>query len=78
MTGRVKMAASSGFGFIETAKKVDFFFHHSQLQDFSWKKLVAEHALGRTVIVEFDVDPVSDDGPRALNVKIVQVMNGDA
>lgn len=74
MEGRLKRANSKGYGFIETDKKIDFFFHASEF-DGNWLELLSYYVQGKTVAMKFDVDPTtSKQGPRALKVSIVQVI----
>lgn len=67
--GRVKNVNSKGFGFIETDKQIDFFFHFTQYKD-DWKKLLKMFVCGDEILVEFDNDPDAPEGPRALNVRL--------
>lgn len=72
MEGKLKRATSKGFGFIETDKKVDFFFHMSQY-DGSWMELLSWYAQDKVVTLTFDVDmTTTKEGPRALNVRVVE------
>jgi cold shock CspA family protein len=71
MEGRVKTVNSKGFGFIETAKDIDFFFHHSDYNG-KWKELLGHNIAEREVYVIFDVDKESRE-PRAINVKLLEV-----
>jgi ''Cold-shock'' DNA-binding domain. len=75
MQGRIKNVNSRGFGFIETEQQIDFFFHFSQFKG-NWKTLLQKHVSGKIIVVKFDNDDNSDDGPRALNVEIEQIMDG--
>lgn len=71
MIGKVKSVTSRGFGFIETDNGIDWFFHHSQLIDYDWKKLVAMFVLDKPITVSFDKDGSAVDGPRALQVRVL-------
>lgn len=71
--GRLKNANSRGFGFIETEKKIDFFFHHSQYKG-EWKDLLQKHVSGYVIVLEFENDLEANDGPRAINVRIKEVI----
>jgi cold shock CspA family protein len=67
--GRVKFANSRGFGFIETNKNIDFYFHHTQYKD-DWKRLLVMLLKQEQILVEFEMDESATDGPRAKNVKL--------
>ena len=67
--GRVKRVLSKGYGFIETDKGIDYFFHRTAY-DGDFKTLLLHHSRGEIVIVEFEDDPTSDKAPRAVNVKV--------
>lgn len=75
MDGKVKKVNSSGYGFIETAKDIDFFFHHSSYQG-DWKLLLKRYVSDEIILVEFDNDPEAPSGPRAINVRIVGDSHG--
>ena len=66
MEGKVKLANSQGFGFIETDMGIDFFFHHTKFQG-NWKELLGCMVKGKVVNVTFDVDDTAVE-PRAINV----------
>lgn len=72
MQGKIKAVTSKGFGFIETDKHIDYFFHHSQFAG-DWKKLVLLMSKSEDIKVDcqFESDPTAIDGPRAINVKLV-------
>lgn len=77
MEGRVKTANSRGFGFIETQTGIDFYFHHTEwksIPQMTWKQLLAKIVMKDTVVVEFDIDPTTTDGPRGVNVRLTEVM----
>lgn len=69
MIGRIKNVNSRGYGFIETDRMVDFYFHHTQF-DGNWKMLLSRYINGEVTNVVFDSDVTATDGPRALNVKL--------
>jgi cold shock CspA family protein len=69
LEGRVKFANSRGFGFIETAQKIDFYFHYSQFKD-DWKKLLVRFVKNEDIQVTFLIDDTATDGPRAKDVRI--------
>lgn len=69
LTGRIKNMNSKGFGFIETDKQIDFFFHHSQYQG-DWKRLLQKFVTGEQIMVTFENDKDAPEGPRALNVEV--------
>lgn len=69
MDGRVKYCCSNGYGFIETAQRIDYYFHHSQFNG-NWKHLLRRYVSDEMLIVEFENDPEGTDGPRAKNVKL--------
>jgi cold shock CspA family protein len=69
MEGRVKNVVSAGYGFIDTKKHIDFFFHHTEFKG-DWKNLLKKFVCGDIIIVEFDNDPDARQGPKALNVRI--------
>lgn len=69
MTGRITKVVSKGFGFIESDKEIDFFFHHSEYKG-DFKVLLRKYVSEEILIVEFDNDPGAPQGPRALNVKL--------
>lgn len=69
MLGRIKTCNSQGFGFIETDKKIDFYFHHTEYKG-DWKILLKKYVSDESIIVEFDNDPNGPSGPRAKNVRI--------
>ena len=69
MQGKVKTVKSRGFGFIETALGIDFFFHQSQYKG-DFKVLLNKIAMGEHPEVNFEQDMNSDNGPRALNVSM--------
>lgn len=71
MNGTIKTATSKGFGFIETDMKIDFFFHHTALVGNDWKGLLKRIVNKDTINVTFDNDPTGPQGPRAINVCIV-------
>jgi len=70
LTGRIKKPNSRGFGFIETAEGIDFFFHYSSF-DGDWKKMLSSYLANNNLVVEFENDPTTIDGPKAKNVKII-------
>lgn len=77
MEGRIKNVVSAGYGFIETRKHIDFFFHHSQFKG-NWKDLLKKFVCGEVIVVEFENDPAAPEGPRALNVNIKDHLSEDA
>jgi len=73
MEGRIKAVNSHGYGFIETDKNIDFFFHHSQYQG-DWKILLKRFISDEQLIVSFENDADAPSGPRALNVHIIDAL----
>lgn len=73
MEGRVKTVNSRGFGFITDERDIDFYFHHTVFED-KWKVLLAHFVAGRVVVVNFEIDKSANDAPRAMNVRIKEVM----
>lgn len=69
LQGKVKNVNSQGYGFIETERQIDFFFHHSQFQG-SWKQLLKRYVSDEPIQVEFENDNAAPDGPRAVNVRV--------
>lgn len=65
--GRVKHCNSRGFGFIETKKQIDFYFHQS-VYNGNWKELLRRFVADEIIIVEFNNDPSATEGPKAMNV----------
>lgn len=70
MQGRIKKMTSRGFGFIDTAEEIDFFFHYKDY-DGDWKMLLTKYAIGTIITVSFEVDTESDKGPKARDVKVI-------
>ena len=70
MIGKIKTCNSKGFGFIETDKNIDFYFHHTEFKG-DWKILLKRYVSDETITVEFDNDPMGPSGPRAKNVRMV-------
>lgn len=74
MTGKVKVVNSRGFGFIETADGIDYFFHHSVFSG-DWKKLVNDFLnatdKGVRIEVSFVRDLAATEGPKAIDVRLV-------
>ena len=62
--GTIKRLTDKGFGFIDTGKEKDLFFHSSSLQDASWESLYEGQKVSFT-------EGQSPKGPRAENVKPV-------
>ena len=62
--GTIKRLTSKGFGFIDTGKGQDLFFHSSSLQDVSFEDLREGQKVSYT-------EGQSPKGPRAENVKLV-------
>lgn len=69
MEGKLKHANSKGYGFIETAAKIDYYFHHTAYQG-DWKVLLKHFVSDEAVILEFDNDSEAPSGPRAKNVRM--------
>lgn len=69
MDGKIKVINSSGYGFISTKNKIDYFFHHSSYPG-DWKALLSRFLRNEELLVEFENDPSANDGPRAINVKL--------
>lgn len=69
MEGKIKVMNSSGYGFISTKNKIDFFFHHSSF-DGDWKALLSRYLRDEEILVQFDNDTTANDGPRAINVRL--------
>lgn len=69
MEGRIRVVNSAGYGFIETPKKIDFFFHHTSYRG-DWKALLSRFVKDEILIVDFEIDMTAVDGPRALNVTV--------
>jgi cold shock CspA family protein len=71
--GFVKTVKSSGFGFIETRRGIDFYFHSTKFHG-DWKKLLAEFVSSppdRKIEVEFEIDKTSTEAPRAIDVRLL-------
>ena len=62
--GTIKRLTSKGFGFIDTGKGQDLFFHSSSVQDVSFEDLREGQKVSYT-------EGQSPKGPRAENVKLV-------
>jgi len=75
MEGRIKYANSKGFGFIETEKQIDFYFHHTQFKG-DWKAMLGKFVKGEQIIVKFDLD-MSAEEPRALDVNVIDRLTTD-
>lgn len=75
MEGRIKHVNSQGYGFISTEMRIDFYFHHTQYHG-DWKQLLQKQVSGKMVVVEFDNDSEAPQGPRALNVRIKESLDG--
>jgi len=69
MDGKIKTINSKGYGFIETSKHIDYFFHHSAFLG-EWKALLSLFVKEEPIYVEFENDLTAKDGPRAINVKV--------
>lgn len=71
-TGCIKTVKSSGFGFIETADGVDFYFHFSDYKG-DWKELLAKWVMRNDTKIEvkFDVDIEHKKAPKAIKVELV-------
>lgn len=67
LEGRITHVNSNGFGFIQTDRKIDFFFHHTQFRG-NWKILLRRFVNDEIVIVQFISDPEATEGPRAIDV----------
>lgn len=72
--GRVKYCNSRGFGFIETKKQIDFYFHQSVYEG-NWKELLRLFVADEIIIVEFHNDPSATEGPKAMNVKFKECLS---
>jgi cold shock CspA family protein len=70
MQGKIKACNSKGYGFIETDKNIDFYFHYTEFKG-DWKILLKKYVSNEVINVEFDNDPNAPSGPRATNVRIV-------
>ncbi len=62
--GTIKRITDKGFGFIESASKVDLFFHHTSVEGVTFDQLT----VGQKVSYKEGQGP---KGPRAENVKPV-------
>lgn len=70
LEGRIKKMTSRGFGFIETADEIDFFFHYHDYAG-DWKSLLSIYVTGVVITVSFEVDTDGNKGPKAKNVKYI-------
>jgi hypothetical protein len=73
MDGYVKTVKSAGYGFISTAKGIDFYFHSTGFKG-EWKKLLAEFVSSppdRKIGVRFNVDKTATEAPRAIDVELI-------
>lgn len=75
MTGTIKKMTSRGFGFIETASEIDYFFHYTDY-DGDWKALLGKFAKGVLIYVTFEIDQENHQGPRATRVVVTEVSSG--
>ena len=76
MQGRVKHCNSKGYGFIETDQMIDFYFHHTEYKG-DWKVLLRKYVAEEVINVEFENDTNAPSGPRALNVRIKDILKNE-
>lgn len=74
MTGKIKVLKSTGYGFIETADEIDYFFHYKAF-DGNWKELTSKYLTAKDrnekLTVEFEPDKTATSGPAAKAVKLL-------
>lgn len=76
LEGRIKSVNSHGYGFIETDRKIDFYFHHTQYKG-DWKILLKRYVCDEILIVEFDNNVDASEGPQAINVRVKTSLDKD-
>jgi len=69
--GMIKRLVDKGFGFINTGKDKDLFFHSSKLQDVRFEELREGQRVSFT-------EGQGPKGPQAENVKLVGVASANA
>ena len=74
MLGKIKVIKSTGYGFIETADEIDYFFHYKTF-DGNWKQLTSQYIEAKErdqkLNVEFEPDKTATNGPAAKFVKLL-------